>query len=80
MATKSLPDPLKQFVEEDVREGGEASTSDHVRDLNRQRQRAKAAEHLRQMIAEGIASGSATPIEPDYFDRVRERARKRAGQ
>lgn len=76
----SLPDPLKEFVDEEVRDGGYASTSDYMRDLIRQRQRAKAAEHLRQLIAEGLASGAATPIEPDYFDRMRERARKRAGQ
>ena len=73
----SLPDPLKQFVDKEVREGGFASTSDYMRDLIRQRQREKAAELLRQLIAEGLASGPATPIEPDYFDRMRERAKAR---
>lgn len=76
----SLPDELKEFVDEEVRAGGYASTSDYMRDLIRQRQRAKAAEFLRQLIAEGVASGPATPIEPDYFERMRERARKRAGE
>ena len=57
----SLTDPLKQFVDEEVREGGFSSTSDYVRDLIRQRQRAKAEEFLRQLIAEGMASGPATP-------------------
>ena len=61
----SLPDPLKQFVDEEVREGGFASTSDYMRDLVRQRQREKAATFLRQLIAEGLASGPAEPIEPD---------------
>lgn len=73
----SLPDPLKQFVDEEVREGGFASTSDYMRDLIRQRQREKSAESLRQLIAEGLASGPATPVEPDYFERMRERARAR---
>ena len=75
----SLPEPLKQFVDEEVREGGFSGTSDYVRDLIRQRQREKAAEFLRQLIAEGLASGQAEPIEPDYFERMRERAKKRAG-
>ena len=75
----SLPDPLKEFVDEEVREGGFASTSDYMRDLVRQRQRAKSAEFLRPLIAEGIASGPATPQEPDFFDKMRERARARAG-
>lgn len=76
----SLPDPLKQFVDEEVREGGFASTSDYMRDLIRQRQREKAAALLRQLIAEGLASGPAKPVEPDYFERMRERARERSGE
>ncbi|HQA02637.1 MAG: type II toxin-antitoxin system ParD family antitoxin [Proteobacteria bacterium] len=76
----SLTDPLKQFVDEEVREGGFSSTSDYVRDLIRQRQRAKAAEFLRQLIAEGMASGPATPQEPDFFDNLRQRAHQRAEQ
>ena len=76
----SLTDPLKQFVDEEVREGGFSSTSDYVRDLNRQSQRAKAEEFLRQLIAEGMASGPATPQEPDFFDNLRQRAHQRAEQ
>ncbi|HEU4812926.1 MAG TPA: type II toxin-antitoxin system ParD family antitoxin [Xanthomonadaceae bacterium] len=76
----SLPDQLKDFVDEEVREGGYASTSDYMRDLIRQRQRSKSAEFLRQLIAEGLASGPAEPVGPKYFDRMRERARKRAGK
>lgn len=73
----SLPDPLKQFVDEEVREGGFASTSDYMRDLIRQRQRAKAAEFLRQLIAEGLASGPAEPVTKDTFVRMREELRER---
>ena len=73
----SLSDPLKQFVDEEVSEGGYSSTSDYVRDLIRQRQRRKAEDLLRQLIAEGLASGPAKPLEPDHFDRMRERARQR---
>jgi len=58
----SLTDPLKQFVDEEVREGGYSSTSDYVRDLIRQRQRSKAEERLKQLIAEGLASGPAVPV------------------
>lgn len=74
----SLPDPLKQFVDDEVREGGYASTSDYMRDLIRQRQRAKAEGLLRRLIAEGMASGPAEPLEPDFFDKLRAEARVRA--
>lgn len=67
----SLTDPLKQFVDEEVREGGFSSTSDYVRDLIRQRQRAKAEEFLRQLIAEGMASGSAGEVTAETFAQMR---------
>ena len=76
----SLPDPLKQFVEEEVREGGYASTSDYMRDLIRQRQRAKAAEHLRQLIAEGLASGQSEPVTEDTFVQMRKELRERVSR
>jgi len=40
----SLTDPLKQFVDEEVSQGGYSSTSDYVRDLIRQRGCHTAAE------------------------------------
>jgi antitoxin ParD1/3/4 len=73
----SLTDPLKEFVDEEVREGGYSSTSDYVRDLIRQRQRRKAEETLRALLLEGLNSGPATPMEPDFFDKMRERAHAR---
>lgn len=73
----SLPDPLKQFVDEEVREGGFASTSDYMRDLIRQRQREKAAAFLRQLIAEGLASGPAKPVTDETFAQMRKQLRER---
>lgn len=67
----SLTDPLKQFVDEEVREGGYSSTSDYVRDLIRQRQRSKAEELLKQLIAEGLASGPGVAVTADTFERTR---------
>lgn len=67
----SLTDPLKQFVDEEVSQGGYSSTSDYVRDLIRQRQRQKAEELLRRLIAEGLASGPGVPVTPATFERMR---------
>lgn len=73
----SLPDPLKQFVDEEVREGGFASISDYIRDLIRQRQREKAAAFLRQLIAEGMASGPSEPVTAETFEQMRKELRER---
>lgn len=76
----SLPDDLKAFVDAQVAEHGYGSTSEYLRELIRQNRRAQAAETLRNIIAEGLASGPATPQEPDFFDHLRERARQRVEQ
>lgn len=73
----SLPDQLKEFVDEEVREGGYASTSDYMRDLIRQRQRAKAEAFLRHLIAEGLASGPSEPVTDQTFGRMREELKER---
>lgn len=56
-----LTDELKQFVDQEVCEGDCASASEYVRDLIRQRRRSKAEDLLRQLIAEGLASGPPAP-------------------
>jgi antitoxin ParD1/3/4 len=76
----SLAEPLKEFVDEEVRDGGYSSTSDYMRDLIRQRQRSKAEELLRKLIAEGLASGPAEPLGPEDFEGMRKRAKRSAGR
>lgn len=74
----SLPEPLKRFVDQQVREGGFSSTSDYVRELIRERQKREAEDHLRGLIAEGLASGPAVPVDAARFEQMRQRARDRA--
>lgn len=69
-----LTDELKQFVDKDIREGGYASASEYVCDLVRQRRRIKAEDLLRQLIAEGLASGAPAPLPPGHFQELLERA------
>lgn len=72
----SLTEPLKRFVDDEVREGGFASTSDYVRELIRERQRRKSEDALRALIAEGLGSGPAQPVGDDFFARQRQRIAK----
>ena len=60
----SLTEPLKRFVDDEVREGGFASTSDYVRELIRERQRRKSEDALRALIATCLAQ-SRTPGQAD---------------
>lgn len=71
----SLPDKMKQWVEEQVATGRYANASDLMRDVIRERQEKSAAiARLQREIDKGIASG-ISPLTPDQvFERAREKA------
>lgn len=71
----SLPDELKQFVDQQVSAGAYGSSSEYLRELIRKQ---RDVEKLRQMLLDGANSGPATPMEPDFFGKMRERAHARA--
>ena len=59
----SIPEPLRQWVEQQVAEGGYSSVSEYMRELVRLDKRSKARERLELLIQEGLDSGD--PIEAD---------------
>lgn len=64
----SLPDELKDFVDDRVGQSGYGSTSEYVRDLIR---RDRERQHLRQLIVEGLESEVAGPGDEAYFEGLR---------
>ncbi|MDQ0613934.1 antitoxin ParD1/3/4 [Microbacterium sp. W4I4] len=68
----SLPDGLKEFVEEQVTERGFGTSSEFVRDLIRREQ---DRSRLHALIAEGMTSGSGSVLDDAYFERLRDRIR-----
>jgi antitoxin ParD1/3/4 len=71
----SLPDPLKSFVDEQVKERGYGTSSEYVRELLRKDQECT---RLRAMLIEGAASPSARPADGAYFDGLRNGVRRRS--
>ena len=64
----SLPETLKEFVEDQVSARGYSTSSEYVRELirkDRDRQR------LRSLLLDGAASPQAATADADYFDRLR---------
>ena len=61
----SLPDQMKNWVEECVKSGRYANASDYVRDLIRQDH--IKLERLRQALIEGENSGSSTSLDIEAF-------------
>lgn len=56
----SVPEPMKAWCEDQVRQGRYATTSDYVRDLIRRDQDKRSdAQTLQSLIDEGLASGTS---------------------
>jgi antitoxin ParD1/3/4 len=74
----SLPDRLKAFVDEQVRERGYGTSSEYVRELIR---RDQDRLQLRSLLLTGASSAPSAPVNEAYFDGLRERVRSdvRAG-
>ena len=69
----SLPEALRDFVDNQVGARGYASSSEYIRELIR---RDQDRQHLRQLLLEGAASGQAVTADENYFDRLRETVRQ----
>ncbi|MBF0168361.1 MAG: type II toxin-antitoxin system ParD family antitoxin [Alphaproteobacteria bacterium] len=69
----SLPETLKDFVDDQVRKRGFGTSSEYVRDLIR-----KDADRLclRGLLLEGAESESSSPADESYFDGLRKRVRQ----
>ena len=66
----SLPDALKDFVDEQVAVRGYGSSSEYVRELIR---RDRDRQALRGALLEGAASGPGVVADEAYFDALRQR-------
>lgn len=67
----SLPDALKDYVDEQVTECGYGSVSEYVRELIR---RDRDRNHLRALLLEGVKSPPAGEADAEWFERLRARA------
>jgi len=63
----SLPDSLKDFVDQQVNERGYGTSSEYVRELIRKDQDRL---RLRGLLLAGVASAPTKPVDEVYFDRL----------
>ena len=73
----SLPEPLKNFVDNQVQDGGYSTSSEYVRDLIRRDQVRRAEQQLAALIMEGLESGSAIPADDNYWKNKRTALKQR---
>jgi antitoxin ParD1/3/4 len=53
----SLPESMREYIDQRVESGSYGNTSEYLRDLIRQDQVAREVEQIRRAIAVGLASG-----------------------
>jgi antitoxin ParD1/3/4 len=79
----SLPQALKDYVEDQVSTGGYSTPSEYLRELLRQDQKQRAERKLEALLLEGLNSGEPIEITPEYWERKRaqlvERHKKKTG-
>ena len=68
----SLPDSLKDFVDEQVNQGGYGTSSEYVRELIRKDQDRL---QLRGLLLAGARSAQTKPVDDAYFDSLRRKAK-----
>ncbi len=72
----SLPEQLKEFVDDQVGSGRFSSVSEYVRDLIRNDEKRKAQEKLESLLMEGIQSSAPTEMTRQDWDDIRREALK----
>lgn len=72
----SLPDKMKQWVEEQVETGRFGNSSDYMRDLvRRDQERADARQKLQDMVDDARASGISSLGREELLERVMQSAK-----
>ena len=75
----SLPESLREFVEERVAMGGYGTASEYLRELIRDDQKRKDQEKLEALLLEGLASPAKEMTQEDWTH-IREAVRDRLSQ
>jgi antitoxin ParD1/3/4 len=74
----SLPEPMKQYVDEQVNRGSYSSASEYMRELVRADQQRREKERLEALLLEALDSGEPIEVTPEMIEDVRSRLRVRA--
>lgn len=67
----SLPQSLKDYVENQVETCGYSTPSEYVRELLRHDQQKRAEQKLEAILLEGLNSGDPIKITPQYWENKR---------
>lgn len=70
----ALPESMREYIDARVRSGHYGNTSEYLRELIRRDQDEQAAARLRDLIADGLASGPGRDVDDWVIAELRDRA------
>ncbi len=73
----SLPEPMKQYVDEQVSSGRYSSASEYMREFVRADQQRREKERLEALLLEALNSGEPIDLTSEVIEDVRSRLRAR---
>ena len=76
----SLPRELKQWVDEQVKEGGYGTASEYLRDLLRRARDRQARRRIDAMLLEAVEEGADTVMDDADWISIRKAARAQAAK
>jgi len=76
----SLPESMRDFVEEQIRRGAYGTASEYIRSLIRADQRNQAQNELESLLLAGLESGDAETMTQDDWDAIRRQLHRRLGE
>jgi len=69
--TISLPESLKEFIDNEVHSKGYGNVSEYVRGLLREAQAKEADARLEALLMEGLSSGKDIPLAADFWSELK---------
>jgi antitoxin ParD1/3/4 len=76
----SLPEPLKEFVDNQIASGRYSSVSEYIRELIREDEKRRAQQNLEALLLDGLQTSTATPMTRQDWDEIRREALKQFSQ
>ena len=76
----TLPEPLREFLERQVAEGGYPTASDYVQSLLREVQKRKAKQQVEAMLLDGLKSGEPIEVTAAYWEEKQRQLDQRHGK
>ncbi len=73
----SVPESMKEFIEDEVSSGGYGTASEYVRELVRDAKKQKEEERIEKLLLHAIESGPASPMTKKDWEGIKQRGLER---